>query len=87
MEEGQSEILSRGSRSLRRKRLLQPPSAEVDHLMTVRETAEYLRMSESTVYHWKQKGKIPAVKLSRAVRFRKRDLEAFVLANRQGRVS
>lgn len=52
--------LSRLEQKLRKNRLL-----------TVKELAEYLDISELTVYRLAEKGKLPGVKIGRALRFRK----------------
>jgi len=47
-------------------------------IMTLEEVAEYLRISERTVYDWAQKGDIPCGKLGTAWRFRRTDIEEWV---------
>ncbi len=47
-------------------------------IMTIEEVADYLRVSERTVYEWAQKGSIPAGKLGTAWRFRRQDIERWV---------
>jgi len=47
-------------------------------IMTLEEVAEYLRISERTVYDWAQKGEIPCGKLGTAWRFKRSDIEAWV---------
>jgi len=47
-------------------------------IMTVEEVAEYLRVSERTVYEWAQKGEIPAGKLGTTWRFKRREVERWV---------
>jgi PTS system nitrogen regulatory IIA component len=50
-----------------------------DHeIMTVEEVAEYLRVSERTVYEWAQKGQIPAGKLGTTWRFKRNEIERWV---------
>jgi len=44
-------------------------------IMTLPEVAEYLGVSERTVYGWAQKGKIPAAKLGSAWRFKRSEIE------------
>lgn len=39
------------------------------NLVTARELAEVLQVGRSTVYRWVDEGRIPAVKISRTVRF------------------
>jgi excisionase family DNA binding protein len=51
-------------------------------LLTVREAAQYLAISASTLYGWVWQRRIPFVKVGRAVRFDLVELEEFVDANR-----
>ena len=51
-------------------------------LMTVREAANYLAISVSTLYGWAWQRKVPFVKVGRALRFDLSDLEKFVRSNR-----
>ncbi|AKJ65277.1 PTS sugar transporter subunit IIA [Kiritimatiella glycovorans] len=48
------------------------------NIMTLEEVAEYLRVSERTVYDWAQKGVLPGGKLGTAWRFRRADIEDWV---------
>lgn len=47
-------------------------------IMTIEEVAEYLRVSERTVYDWASKGEIPCGKIGTAWRFKSSDIEAWV---------
>lgn len=47
-------------------------------LMTIAETAQYLSLHAMTVYQLAQQGKIPAIKIGRAWRFKLDDLEAWL---------
>jgi PTS system nitrogen regulatory IIA component len=47
-------------------------------IMTVEEVAEYLRVSERTVYEWAQKGEIPAGKLGTTWRFKRSEIERWI---------
>ncbi len=51
-------------------------------LMTVREAANYLAISASTLYGWVWQRKVPFVKVGRALRFDVADLEKLVRSNR-----
>jgi len=51
-------------------------------LMTVREAASFLQISISTLYGWAWQRRIPFVKVGRALRFDKADLEEFVRSHR-----
>jgi PTS system nitrogen regulatory IIA component len=50
----------------------------LQEIMTIEEVAEYLRVSERTVYDWAQKGDIPCGKLGTAWRFKRKDIQAWV---------
>jgi len=54
-------------------------------LMTVEETAAYLRLAPWTIRHWVCQKKIPYVRLGRSVRFRRKDMERFVNQNLHGK--
>ncbi len=47
-------------------------------IMTIEEVAEYLRVSERTVYDWAQKGQLPCGKLGTTWRFKRADIEGWV---------
>lgn len=49
-----------------------------DDILTIDEVAQYLRVSERTVYDWAQKGEIPAGKIGTVWRFKKDQIEKFV---------
>ena len=51
-------------------------------LLTVREAAQYLAVSVSTLYGWVWLQRIPFIKIGRALRFDSRDLAAFIEANK-----
>lgn len=59
-------------------------------LMTVEEVARYLRLKPQTIYKWAQEKRIPAVKLGKEWRFRKRILDEWldgqILDNQSGTV-
>jgi excisionase family DNA binding protein len=46
-------------------------SVPTGEIMTTQEVAEYLRLTEATIYKLAQAGEIPAMKVGRAWRFRK----------------
>ncbi|MGB7173880.1 MAG: helix-turn-helix domain-containing protein [Candidatus Acidiferrales bacterium] len=52
-------------------------------LLTIREAAQYLAVSVSTLYGWVWQRRIPFVKIGRALRFDSRDLQVFVEANKK----
>lgn len=47
-------------------------------IMTIEEVAEYVRVSERTIYDWAQKGEIPGGKIGTSWRFRRDDIEQWV---------
>ncbi|MCQ2592226.1 MAG: PTS sugar transporter subunit IIA [Treponema sp.] len=49
-----------------------------DDILTIEEVANYLRVSERTVYDWAQKGEIPAGKIGTVWRFKKSEIENWV---------
>ncbi len=56
-------------------------------LMTVEEVARYLRLKPQTIYKWAQEKRIPAVKLGKEWRFRKRIIDEWLdrqILNNQG---
>jgi len=56
-----------------------------DRLLTVADVAEYLGLSVGTVYNKVSRGEIPHVKLGRAVRFRRSEIDRWIDA--QSRVA
>jgi excisionase family DNA binding protein len=47
-------------------------------LMTAQEVADALGLSALTILHWASDGRLPSLKLGRAVRFRPEDINAFL---------
>lgn len=47
----------------------------MDRLLKAEEVARLLDVNLSVVYRWAAAGRLPAVKLGRALRFRERELE------------
>ncbi|MCM8794990.1 MAG: helix-turn-helix domain-containing protein [Candidatus Omnitrophica bacterium] len=47
-------------------------------VMTVSEVADYLRLNPQTVYRKAKAGELPAVRIGRAVRFRRCELETWL---------
>lgn len=52
-------------------------------LLSVRQIAEHLSVAQITVRRWIDAGKLPSVRLGRAVRVRRTDLEAFIERGRK----
>lgn len=55
-----------------------PDAAKLETLLTAREAAAVLRVSERTVWALAKQGKLAAVRIGRAVRYRREDIQAFV---------
>jgi PTS system nitrogen regulatory IIA component len=53
-------------------------SVMADDILTIDEVAQYLRVSERTVYEWAQKGDIPCGKIGTVWRFKKTEIEKWV---------
>jgi excisionase family DNA binding protein len=51
---------------------------EPTDIMTVEEVARYLKLKPQTVYKWAQEGQIPAAKLGKEWRFRRRLLDEWI---------
>ncbi|MCL2600294.1 MAG: PTS sugar transporter subunit IIA [Treponema sp.] len=49
-----------------------------DTILTIEEVAQYLRVSERTVYEWAQKGELPAGKIGTVWRFKKSEIVRWV---------
>jgi PTS system nitrogen regulatory IIA component len=49
-----------------------------DDILTIEEVANYLRVSDRTVYEWAQRGEIPAGKIGTVWRFKKPEIERWV---------
>jgi excisionase family DNA binding protein len=47
-------------------------------IMTVKEVAEYLRVTTTTIYRYLEDGKLPHFKMGRYLRIRREDVETFV---------
>src|SRR6188472_663696 len=53
-----------------------------DHFLTTEEVLDYLQVNLRTVYRLIKAGKIPAVRVGRQWRFRKRDIDAWLDSQR-----
>ena len=50
----------------------------MQRLMTIKEVANYLRLSKVTVYKMTRQGKIPASKIGRQWRYNKAEIDSWV---------
>jgi excisionase family DNA binding protein len=55
----------------------------MDKWLTLEQIAEYLQMSTSSIYKMAQAGKIPAYKVGRQWRFRKKEIDRWVKNQRR----
>jgi excisionase family DNA binding protein len=55
----------------------------MNDILTLQEVAEYLKLSERTVYGYTQKGLLPGIKIGNSWRFRKTDIDAWLDAQRK----
>ncbi|PID38747.1 MAG: DNA-binding protein [Proteobacteria bacterium] len=49
-----------------------------EDILTIREVAEYLKVTEKTVYGLAQKGKIPGFKVGGQWRFKREDIDQWI---------
>lgn len=47
-------------------------------MITVKEVADMLNVSPKTIYAWVKEKVLPAIKIRRTIRFKKRDIEQFM---------
>ena len=55
-------------------------------LLDFKEAAAFLRVEPSTIRAWTSQRRLPVIRLGRAVRYLKSDLELFVSVNRDGEI-
>ena len=61
-------------------------AAQIETLLTPKETARLLRVSEMTVYNLARRGALPRVLIGRAVRYDPADLRAYLDRSKSGGV-
>ena len=59
--------------------------AMTDEIMTIREVALFLRMTEKSLYRYALEGKIPAFKVGGAWRFSKKEIDLWIAKQSQKR--
>lgn len=52
--------------------------------MTIRDVANYLKLAEKTAYRLAAEGKIPGFKVGASWRFRKSEIDRWIIAQEQG---
>lgn len=55
-----------------------------EDILTIREVADYLKVTERTLYRLVQEGKLPAFKVGNSWRFRREDLERWISDQSRG---
>ncbi|HHH31785.1 MAG TPA: DNA-binding protein [Polyangiaceae bacterium] len=55
-----------------------------EDILTIKEVAEYLKVTERTLYRLAQEGKIPAFKVGASWRFKRADIDAWIEAQKPG---
>ena len=55
-----------------------------EDILTIREVADYLKVTERTLYRLVQDGKLPAFKVGNSWRFRREDLERWISERSRG---
>ncbi len=55
-----------------------------EDILTIREVADYLKITERTLYRLVQDGKLPAFKVGNSWRFRREDLERWISEQSRG---
>ncbi len=59
-------------------------SGDPEALMSLHDVAQYLAMTDRTIYDWAQTGRIPAFKLGATWRFRRSEIDAWLQSQRSG---
>jgi excisionase family DNA binding protein len=60
---------------------------KIQELLRAKEAAQFLNVSENTVRMWIWQRRLPVVRLGRAVRLRRQDLEEIIERNREAAVT
>jgi len=55
-----------------------------DEILTIKEVAEYLKLSEKTAYRLASDGKLPGFKVGGSWRFKRGDIEQWIEQSKQG---
>ncbi len=55
-----------------------------EDILTIREVADYLKVTERTLYRLAQDGKLPAFKVGNSWRFRREDLKRWISEQSRG---
>ena len=55
-----------------------------EDILTIKEVAEFLKVTERTLYRLAQEGEIPAFKVGASWRFKRDDIDAWIEGQRSG---
>lgn len=61
---------------------VQEDSLAHNELMTIKEVADFLRISTISAYSWVREGKLPAIRIGKEWRVRSRDLDEWLEVRR-----
>ena len=75
--------LIRSNSETERPTMNSPDMSPLAPLLTVRETADLLRISERTLFTLTKSGEIPTIRIGRGVRYDERDLAEWVNRKKQ----
>lgn len=53
------------------------PATDMNELLNIPEMAAYLRVGKASIQRWCRQGKLPAVKIGKEYRVRRRDIDAW----------
>lgn len=59
-------------------------SADVEQILTIKEVAEYLKVTERTIYRLSQAKKIPSFKVGGMWRYLRKDIDAWIARQTAG---
>jgi excisionase family DNA binding protein len=82
VEVRESPAKSAGSENQKARRRIAMESNMESKLLNVKDASRFLAVSISTLYGWVWQRRIPYIKVGRALRFDRRDLEMFIRSNR-----
>ena len=77
-------LLSAGQFSLILSLVGKVSNAMTDEILTIKEVAEYLKLSEKTAYRLASDGKLPGFKVGGSWRFKRGDIEQWIEQSKQG---
>ena len=55
----------------------------MNEYLTIKEVMDFLKVSRSTIYNWKNSGKLRFYKIGKLVRIKREELERFIESNKE----